>query len=826
MQDLNKWKSKSDGSLKLTSESKDTLCFTLGSQEFKISIPEDYPKCETGMLFVDITDIKLGYNWMSHLNTYICDKNPSLFKLLCYIEKENKKNLKIDIDTFTKIDDLVSQFDIDELMLRKKLESNLKNMKSSLPVGVDAAKAPVLFSDNVPGNILIKEYLDCARRFKGTNRIEVELNGDNVYSWKLKFTAFKNNKLTESLTQLNTKYNYSYIELEVLFHDKLYPAYPPFVRVVRPRLTGSLMHKITNLKVIQMEYWSPSRDMKTVIDKLYTIFDEHISIDVDSDMNNIAKFPAGAYHPLESTLAKLASFCDIKDDNSEPLDKTEYKKLYTLDKSAAKMKQPVAPAPTYPTNHGAGTWKKGTGYGTGGSKDWSIEEHVRLQKERDVQVQSILQAVITTVQTTPSNSINTITKILASSYIIPFIKTYLADTTIMEISKHRDIFRLIFTLLQNFANEDGIMLFVDTTSKPLYNILLDINKDAQQFLKFAGKTATATDTEEMDMDLIQMIVTLCEMLTPCYFEYIKKMAQFLEEKKAREKKFETKKDDKKEDLTVTKYREGLEPLKFDMAKLANFKFPSSGYYGSKATPTPVGPTVMRRMAKEFSMFNKSLPVHYGSSILARVDDTNNRCIRCLITGPDDTPYDSGVFIFDVYITDEYPNGPPYMIFLNHGGKRFNPNLYNCGKVCLSLLGTWRGTASEGWNKETSTLYQLFVSVQAQILIDHPYFNEPGHESYYGTSQGIQTSKVYNNHIRYFTMCHAVYDLLATTQAYPEFREAIKKHFALKKDYILKTYKKWVDESFDSTQTAQHHEHVTRAAYESKFNQIKEILNKL
>ena len=36
--------------------------------------------------------------------------------------------------------------------------------------------------------------------------------------------------------------------------------------------------------------------------------------------------------------------------------------------------------------------------------------------------------------------------------------------------------------------------------------------------------------------------------------------------------------------------------------------------------------------------------------------------------------------------------------------RFNPNLYNTGKVCLSLLGTWRGGgAAEEWNDKSSLL---------------------------------------------------------------------------------------------------------------------------
>ena len=52
----------------------------------------------------------------------------------------------------------------------------------------------------------------------------------------------------------------------------------------------------------------------------------------------------------------------------------------------------------------------------------------------------------------------------------------------------------------------------------------------------------------------------------------------------------------------------------------------------------------------------------------------------------------------------------------------DPNLYNCGKVCLSLLGTWSGAAGETWNPD-STLLQLFVSIQALIFVKEPYFNE-------------------------------------------------------------------------------------------------------
>lgn len=55
--------------------------------------------------------------------------------------------------------------------------------------------------------------------------------------------------------------------------------------------------------------------------------------------------------------------------------------------------------------------------------------------------------------------------------------------------------------------------------------------------------------------------------------------------------------------------------------------------------------------------------------------------------------------------------------------RFNPNLYNCGKVCLSLLGTWQG---EPWNPKESNMTQVLKSILYLIFVDEPFYNEPGY----------------------------------------------------------------------------------------------------
>lgn len=80
-------------------------------------------------------------------------------------------------------------------------------------------------------------------------------------------------------------------------------------------------------------------------------------------------------------------------------------------------------------------------------------------------------------------------------------------------------------------------------------------------------------------------------------------------------------------------------------------------------------------------------------------------MKSIIIGASDTPYSSGCFCFDIHFPENYPKGPPSVILTTtgHGKVRFNPNLYAEGKVCLSLLGTWRGSTSENWNPQISSL---------------------------------------------------------------------------------------------------------------------------
>lgn len=84
-----------------------------------------------------------------------------------------------------------------------------------------------------------------------------------------------------------------------------------------------------------------------------------------------------------------------------------------------------------------------------------------------------------------------------------------------------------------------------------------------------------------------------------------------------------------------------------------------------------------------------------------------------------------------------------MVHYNSGGLRLNPNLYESGKICLSLLNTWTGAGSEVWNPGTSTILQVLISLQALVLNEKPYFNEAGYDQQIGRAEGEKNSVSYN-----------------------------------------------------------------------------------
>jgi ubiquitin-protein ligase len=104
------------------------------------------------------------------------------------------------------------------------------------------------------------------------------------------------------------------------------------------------------------------------------------------------------------------------------------------------------------------------------------------------------------------------------------------------------------------------------------------------------------------------------------------------------------------------------------------------------------------------------------------DETDMMKGYAMIVGPSDTPYFGGFYFFKFDFPSDYPFSPPKVKYMtNDGSTRYNPNLYKCGKICISILNTWAG---DKWSA-CQTLNSVLLTL-CSLLNDSPLVNEPGH----------------------------------------------------------------------------------------------------
>ncbi|XP_064943843.1 putative ubiquitin-conjugating enzyme E2 38 isoform X1 [Musa acuminata AAA Group] len=185
---------------------------------------------------------------------------------------------------------------------------------------------------------------------------------------------------------------------------------------------------------------------------------------------------------------------------------------------------------------------------------------------------------------------------------------------------------------------------------------------------------------------------------------------------------------------------------------------------------------MKKIQKEWKLLEKNLP----DTILVRVYEDRMDLLRAVIVGPAGTPYHDGLFFFDAQFPPKFPQEPPVLHYHSHG-LCLNPNLYKDGKVCLSLLNTWYGKGCERWNPSESTMLQVLVSIQALILNEKPYFNEPGFELTANTAEGHVKSLAYNEEIFLLSCRTMLYSLRGPPKHFAEF---VAGHFCNKGHTIL------------------------------------------
>ena len=98
---------------------------------------------------------------------------------------------------------------------------------------------------------------------------------------------------------------------------------------------------------------------------------------------------------------------------------------------------------------------------------------------------------------------------------------------------------------------------------------------------------------------------------------------------------------------------------------------------------------IKRLAKDVKEIYTNPLEQHGIYYFHSEDDILSG--QALIIGPKNTPYTYGNYLFTFRFPPDYPVKPPTVTYhTNDGITRFNPNLYRSGKVCISILNTWKG----------------------------------------------------------------------------------------------------------------------------------------
>lgn len=175
------------------------------------------------------------------------------------------------------------------------------------------------------------------------------------------------------------------------------------------------------------------------------------------------------------------------------------------------------------------------------------------------------------------------------------------------------------------------------------------------------------------------------------------------------------------------------------------------------------------------------------------DDTDMMKGYAMIVGPSDTPYFGGFYFFEFTYPADYPHSPPKVKYCTNGNNiRFNPNLYCCGKVCISLLNTWRG---EQWTS-CQTISTVLLTL-CTLLCSDPLLNEPGvHKEHKDMNK-------YTSIIEFSNLNIAVCDIVAKKKSvylpfFDNFYPFVKENFNNNFDKLVEFSEKQLSEKFTKT----------------------------
>eukprot|EP00743_Colponemidia_sp_Colp-15_P001593 GILK01001739.1.p1 GENE.GILK01001739.1~~GILK01001739.1.p1 ORF type:complete len:213 (-),score=31.97 GILK01001739.1:205-843(-) len=151
----------------------------------------------------------------------------------------------------------------------------------------------------------------------------------------------------------------------------------------------------------------------------------------------------------------------------------------------------------------------------------------------------------------------------------------------------------------------------------------------------------------------------------------------------------------------------------------------------------ISPKVLNVIARELRILVSSPPD--GIKFILNEDDLTD--IQADIHGPEQTPYEGGVFRVKFVLGSDFPVQPPKAYFLT---KIFHPNVSKIGEICVNTL-------KRDWKPDNWSIGHILAVIRCLLIVPFP-------ESSLNEEAGrlfMESYAEYSKHAQLMTQIHAI-----------------------------------------------------------------------
>lgn len=340
-------------------------------------------------------------------------------------------------------------------------------------------------------------------------------------------------------------------------------------------------------------------------------------------------------------------------------------------------------------------WKAGVGYGHGRSAGsgqvWDARRTEALQAARDAEACDVLQSLAEETRSgldTPSDPVDhpRLVAALRSGCLVPLLVQELSSAGFQDMNARVEYYHALLQCIDAMARPELVEMLTwhaATDTRCLASALKRLRAQASTFLHVLRQAEQIEVGQEADQDskladYLLQVADKVTLLVPVVDTIVS--PPVAPQGPATRSRRQAAASASASHFAATAAGAAPEQLPEDpderyIAVLSPFKLAvisgvsASHSYKEMSEREPTAPsrTRARRVASELASMESDLPVTSSSSVFVVADEQQTVLWKAIITGPRDTPYEGGCFLFDIYFPNDYPQRPPNVKIRTTGG---------------------------------------------------------------------------------------------------------------------------------------------------------------